>query len=87
MSLYTDFMGSVTVTYDESEMLCRPRLIRLDENRCYFEGSPNVVFNTSLTKPGRENAEKCVKDAAYYTYIALLKAECEKRGIDENLIF
>lgn len=80
MSLYDDFMKSVTVTIDETKMNDGPKLIHIDEHRCYFEDRPNVIFNTSLTNPSREHAVKCIKNAAYHMYIGLLKKECNERG-------
>lgn len=86
MGLYDDFMNSVTVEFGEPDPN-GPKLIHIDEHRCYFENRPNVIFNTSLTNPSREHAEKCIKNAAYNLYIGLLKKECRERGIDENLIY
>lgn len=86
MGLYDEFMKSVTVEFKEPDPDA-PKLIHIDEHRCYFEDSPNVIFNTSLTNPSREHAEQVIKNVAYKIYVALLRQECRERGIDENLIY
>ena len=83
MSFYEDFIANTTVTIRERDPDA-PKLIHIDEHRCYFENRPNVIFNTSLTDPSWEHTEKVMKDAAYHCYLGLLKMECTKRGIDIN---
>lgn len=80
MGLYDDFMASTKVVFRERTPE-DPKLIKIDEHRYYFEDSPHVVINTSLTDPSPEHAEQCIKDAAYHLYIALLREECQKQGI------
>lgn len=80
MSLYDSFMENTKVIYGERDPSA-PKLIQIDEHSCYFENKPNVIFDTSLTDPSPENAERCIKNAAYHMFIGLLKQECEARGL------
>lgn len=83
MSFYEDFMKNIKVGLQEPDPN-GPKLIHIDEHRCYFEDRPNIIFNTSLTDTSYEHTEEVIKSVAYHTYLGLLKAECIKRGININ---